>query len=539
MIRASRVSRGQGMEMSGTYDCDVMIAGAGPVGLALALELGLRQIPCVMVEKRDGALHVPKMSVVSTRSMEFCRRWGIADEVRSAVWDRSRRLDFVYVENLKGRELARLGIPSYRDRDPDRPTPEPSAHCPQIFFDPILGRRARREKSLAFMYNSTLDGFEQDGEGVTAAVATEGQTQKIRARYLVGCDGATGYVRDALGVKLEGLGAIADSVNLFFRAPQLIDLHDKGWARIYRLIDETGCWSELIPIDGKETWRLTVFDEPQAAVDPDKYLRRMLGDGFTFEMINISAWERKDFVAETFRKGRVFIAGDAAHQCSPTGGIGMATGIEEAVNLAWKLDAALKGWAGPRLLDSYTAERHKIAQRTVDLSTRAYKNIASIPGWRHGGDVDGDATLEEWRGHLDRYTIPDHVKMQYTYENSPICALDGTPAPDPEPKIFAPSSRPGSRAPHVWLADGKAIFDLFDEGFTLLRLGANAPSGEGLLKAARARGLPIHSAHVVEAEALEIYSKPLVLIRPDGHVAWRGDSEPTDPLAIIDLIRGA
>ncbi len=524
--------------MSQPFDTDILIAGAGPVGLALALELGLRGVRCVIVEKRDGHLHVPKMSVVSTRNMEFCRRWGIADEVRTAVWDRERKLDFVYVENLKGRELARLPVPSYANRDPNRPTPEPSVHCPQIFFDPILGRRARREPSLTFLYNTTLEHFVQDDNGVTARLcAADGATRDLRARYLVGCDGAAGYVRDALGIQLEGLGAIADSVNLFFRAPELINLHDKGWARIYRLIDESGCWAELIPIDGKTSWRLTVFDEPQAARDPDSYLRRMLGGTFAYEMINISAWERKDFVAETFRRDRVFIAGDAAHQCSPTGGIGMATGIEEAVNLAWKLTAQLQGWGGPRLLDSYTDERHAIARRTVELSTRAYRNIASIPGWTHGQAPN--AVLEEWRSHLDRYTIPDHVKMQYTYENSPICVLDGTPAPDPEPKIFAPSSRPGSRAPHIWLSDGRAIFDHFDEGFTLLRFGDSAPSGESLLSAARARGLPIHEAVIPDAGAAAMYVKPLVLVRPDGHVAWRADAAPAEPLGVIDRIRGA
>ena len=519
----------------------VLIAGAGPVGQALALELGLRDIDCLVVEKRDGKLRVPKMSAVSTRNMEMCRRWGIAEAVRYAVWPKGRQLDFVYVENLSGRELGRYRNPVYGERDPKAITPETSCHCPQIYFDPLLAARVRKQTSVRFDYDTELVKFAQDEAGVSATlIGADGNRRQVRALYLVGCDGASGLVRDALDLPLEGLGVVANSVNIYFRSAELATLHDKGWARIYRLIDDAGCWSELIPIDGKELWRLSVFEDQRSLTDPGSALTRVFGGAFPFEIINVSSWERRDFVARDYRKGRVFIAGDAAHQCSPTGGLGMATGIEDAVNLAWKLAADLQGWGGPRLLDSYAIERRPVAKRNVDLSTRSYRAVETIPSWTHGSDIAAyKGELDSWRDNLGRYTVPDHVKMQYTYEDSPISWLESTPHDNPEPAAFVPSARPGSRAPHAWLDDGRSTHDLFGEDFTLLRLGANAPQALPLVAAARAAGLPVHEAVAHEAQALERYQKPLVLVRPDGHVAWRGDACPQDPAAVIDRIRGA
>ena len=519
----------------------ILVAGAGPVGLALALELGLRDIDCLVVEKRDGKLHVPKMSAVSTRNMELCRRWGIVKEVRHAVWPEGKQLDFVYVENLSGRELARYRNPTYGVRDPKAITPETSCHCPQIFFDPILAARVKKQKSVRFAYDTELTGFTQDGDGVTAEiVGIDGRKQRVRAKYLVGCDGASGLVREALDLPLEGLGAIANSVNIFFRSPELATLHDKGWARIYRLIDEDGCWSELIPIDGKELWRLSIFDDQRSLENPGAFLERVFGGPFPFEIINVSPWERRDFVARDYRRGNVFIAGDAAHQCSPTGGLGMATGIEDAVNLAWKLGAMLAGWGGPRLLESYAVERRPVARRNVDLSTRSYLAVETIPPWKHGGDLEAfKGEMDSWRDNLGRYTVPDHVKMQYTYEDSPVCWPEGGPPDDPEPAVFVHSARPGSRAPHAWLDDGRSTQDLFDEGFTLLRIGAGAPDAGPLLAAARAAGMPVREVHVSEPVVLERYRQPLALVRPDGHVAWRGAECPADARALVDRVRGA
>ena len=519
----------------------VLIASAGPVGLALALELGLRDIDCLVVEKRDGVLHVPKMSAVSTRNMEFCRRWRIADAVRTAVWPPGRQLDFVYVENLRGRELGRYSNPVYGDRDPKAITPETSCHCPQIFFDPILAARVKLHHSVRLAYETGLVDFTQDDAGVAAStVGRDGVRQRVRARYLVGCDGASGLVRDKLDLKLEGLGVVANSVNIYFRSAQLARLHDKGWARIFRLIDEDGCWSELIPIDGKELWRLSIFDDQRSLTHPGEFLERVFGGAFPFEIINVSAWERRDFVAQDYRKGSVFIAGDAAHQCSPTGGLGMATGIEDAVNLAWKLAATLQGWGGARLLDSYAIERRPIARRNVDLSTRSYRAVETIPAWKHGGDSAAyKGELDSWRDNLGRYTVPDHVKMQYTYEGSPIVWPEATPPDDPEPPVFIHTARPGARAPHAWLDDGRSTLDLFDEGFTLLRLGEAPPDAEPLLTAARRARLPIREARAPDAVALQRYQKPLVLVRPDGHVGWRGDACPANPAAVIERVRGA
>lgn len=511
----------------------VLIVGAGPVGLAMALELGIRGIDCIVAERRDGIVSVPKMSMVSTRNMEFCRRWGIADEVRNAVWDEERELDFVYAESLTGRELARLAIPSYRSRRDTAPSPELSCHCPQLYFDPILRRRVERQSSVKLMYEAAVESFQTAEEGVLATVSGQ-RSAEIACDYLVGCDGAGSLVRSRLGILLEGHGVMARSVNILFRAQRLVEQHDKGWARIYRIVDANGCWGELIPIDGKDLWRLTVFDEPGAADAPGHFLKCMFGGEFDYELLDVSGWDRRDFVASSYRCGRFFIAGDAAHQCSPTGGLGMATGIEEAVNLAWKLAAVLCGWGGPRLLDTYESERRPVALRNVALSTRAFQAIRSIPPWHEGL---GNASLESWRRDLGVYSIPDHLKFQYAYHRSPICVPDGSREPLPEPQDYTPSAAPGARPPHVWLSQDESIFDRFGGDFTLLRFGEITDPNE-LVAALRACGAPVRLAEVHNETATRLYGARLVLIRPDGHVAWRGD-HVTEPGAIADIVRGA
>ena len=520
--------------MSANSETSVVIAGAGPVGLGLACELGLRGIRCLLVEKRDGAVTVPKQSMVSARNMEFCRRWGVADAVRNAVWPQSHPRDFVYLDSLRGRELMRVKVPSYGQRDPRDFTPEVPCPCPQIYFDPILMTRVKTFPHVTVRTNTALESFCQDDAGVAVRLTdlATGRTESIAARYLVGCDGPAGTVRETLKIELGGLGVVALSVNIFFRSAALASFHDKGWARFYRLIDERGCWSELIPIDGKELWRLTVFDQPASAADPDALLRKMAGAEFPHEILSVSRWERRDFVARSFGHDRVMIAGDAAHECSPTGGIGMHTGLEEAMNLGWKLAAMIEDWGGPALVASYASERLPIARRNVQLATRSFLAIAGIPGL-----PDVDAT--DWRTTPNWLSIPEHLKIQYCYEGSPICVPDGTPAGDPEPPRFQPSTRPGARAPHAWLADGRSTLDLFGDGFSLLRFGDRPPDAEPLARAAEARRVPLREIAIADPAIAVLYERKLVLVRPDGHVAWRGDALPADPAGIMERIRGA
>lgn len=520
----------------------VLIAGGGPVGLSLAVELGLRDIPVTLVEKRDGKLTVPRMSQVSTRCMEFCRRWGIAEKVRNTVWTNTHALDFVYLTSLTGDEIARQKVPSYQERGPLDYTPEGPCHCPQIYFDPILAALAGSLPSVTLRYNTALESLQQEHDGVRATLVDSltGATETVATRYLVGCDGPGGVVRDAVGIALGGLGGLANSVNIFFRSPELPDLHDKGWARFYRCIDEDGSWGEMIAIDGKELWRLTVYDHKDGDIDSDAYLRRMAGRDFPYEILSTLAWERRDCLADTYRKNNVFIAGDTAHQVSPTGGIGMHTGVVEAVNLGWKLAAVIDGWGGATLLDSYEAECRPIAAYNVEISTRSFHNITALPGGDAIAALLPKDNPEKAIAELRRLTIPDFVKAQFIFTGSPVCKYDtGDPDPADVRNGGIQSSQAGSRAPHGWLGDGEALFDRLGPDFTLLRFGEAPETAQGMMEAAAACGLPLKVLDIANEDLTDLYKKRLVLVRPDGHVAWRGDVCPDDSAALIDTVRGA
>ncbi len=259
-------------------------------------------------------------------------------------------------------------------------------------------------------------------------------------------------------------------------------------------------------------------------------------------------WVRRELVADRYGVGRVFIAGDSAHLMSPTGALGMNTGIQDAVDLGWKLDAVLRGWGGAGLLDSYGSERRPVALRNVAASTENLGRMLSTRDRKPPPEVFADtpqadairADYGAWFTQTMRHEwFMNGFHLGYRYDNSPIVWPDGTPAPPLETSTYTQTARPGARAPHVVLPDGSSTLDLFGRGFTLLRLGPDAPGGEGVLRAAAAAGVPIRVVPLDLPEVRAAYQRALVLVRPDGHVAWRADTEPRQPQAVIDAMRGA
>ena len=527
----------------------VLVVGGGPVGLSLAIELGLRRIPVTLLEARDGAVHVPKMSQLTVRTVEFCRRWGLEQQVIAAGWPKTHPMDFLHVTSLTGCEIYRRKTPSYAEQPHFPYSPTTDYHCPQIFFDPVLQRFAASLESVSLAYLTEFESFERTDEGVVVQARDTGSGERltIAARFLVGCDGGPSTVRRALGIGLSGEGRLDFSLSIFFRSPELGAIHDKGWARFYKLIDGLGHWGDLVAIDGKELWRLTILTglEPGrrfAAADAEQYISRAAGRRVPYEILSILPWERMELVAESYREGPVFIAGDAAHQNSPTGGLGMNTGVADAVDLAWKLAAVLEGWGAETLLASYEIERRPVALTNVAECSRLFHEAIAIPARPEveeagpAGEAARRRVAQALRG---TESISQNIRLGYCYERSPIICSDGTPPVDLTRRDFVPSARPGTRAPHAWIADGRSTLDLFGEGFTLVVLGPAEQEVSPLVAAAQARRMPLRPERIARADLAELYGARLVLVRPDGHVAWRGQELPRDPGALLDVARGA
>jgi 2-polyprenyl-6-methoxyphenol hydroxylase-like FAD-dependent oxidoreductase len=533
----------------------VLIVGGGPVGLALAMDLGWRGIGCTLVERRDGAVDFPKMNMVSSRSMEFCRRWGINDAVKAAGWSEDLPLNIVFLTAMTGHELARFDYPGYRARGALADTPEGSRRCPQTLFDPILRERARAQNSVTLRHRTALSDFSQDGDGVRATLVDleTGRDETVEADFLVGCDGATSMVRERLGIEMDGDAVLTHNMNVFFVADELPGWQAHGQCWAHWLIGPGGQWGNIVAVDGKRQWRLSMTGfAADATLDPEQaasHVRHAVGCDFAFEVKAVMPWVRRRQVARHYRSGRAFIAGDAAHLLSPTGGFGMNTGIGDAIDLGWKLAAVIEGWAGPALLDSYQAERRPIGTLNVNEAARNFGLLAALAE-ATGADVAADtpqgatirarlgATIRDG-GYNQEYEAEGLI-LGYHYDGSPIIAGEDGAAPPLAVSQYEPGTRPGARAPHAWLEDGRrSTLDLFGRGFVLLRLGAAPPSDTAIRDAAMARGVPL-AVHDIDDPAIHaLYEKRLVLVRPDGHVAWRGDAPPADGAELIALVCGA
>jgi 2-polyprenyl-6-methoxyphenol hydroxylase-like FAD-dependent oxidoreductase len=541
----------------------VAIVGGGPVGLAVALELGRYGVDCVLIEQRERAVPADnaKAVAINMRTMEFCRRWGIAEEVRNCGFDPEYPQDTIYVTSLTGHLLARHPQPSFAELRTPVVAAERIARCPQTIFDPILQRTAASFPSVRFRYQTQCEEIRQDASGATLSLinTVTGEKDSLRATYVACCDGANSMLRAALGIEMDGAGTLSYNANVVFRSEELLTIHDKG-PGFYTAIGPEGRWASILAVDGRSLWRMHVskpvegmqFEQTEA----EELIRRFAGTDFRFEVVSAKVWARREVVAKRYQAGCVFLLGDSAHQLPPTGGFGMNTGIGDATNLAWKLAATLAGWGGPELLASYEQERLPIGTRNVSAAAGRWIEVrdrteppgpAILDDGPEGEKVRASVSraLEKAIGNMNvgyefgaRYEDVG-LQLGYRYTGSPIIASDGQLPPPDDVRMYSNVASPGARAPHYWLDHDRSILDLFGDGFVLLRLSPLAPDTDEFVTAARAAGMPlvVHSFDI--AHLLHLYNKRLVLVRPDGHVAWRGDEVPANPAALLDLVRGA
>ncbi len=545
-------------------DIDVLIVGAGPVGLALACDLAWRGVPSTLVERGDGSIYQPKMDLVGIRTMEHCRRWGIVQDVIDSPYPRDYPQDNAYVTALNGYELGRERVPAMAAAVPPPQSPQIRERCPQDMFDPILRRFATSFDNVTLRYHTELVNLVEHPDHVEVTLRDVGGTgteRRCTARYVVGCDGASSAVRNLAGIRMSGTPALTYTTNIIFRCRDLPDRHDKAKAYRFIFIGPEGTWATIVAINGADRWRMSLIGDatPRVWSTPEIHeaILRAVGVPIDYEIETVVPWTRGELVADRYGTERVFVAGDAAHVMSPTGGFGMNTGIGDAVDLSWKLAATLDGWGTPGLLASYEHDRRPIAQRNVAEASRNLGRMLSPrnelrppPEFLEPGDAGERARRYVGQGFAAQmkhewHTLGIHLGYRYA---SPVFVPDGSPEPPDEKMTYTQTTYPGARAPHVWLGDGRSTLDLFGRGFVLLRLGTDAATDTegttgvdtGSFEAAAAtRRVPLSVVTLDTPDVVAAYETRYVLVRPDGHVAWRADMPPADPGGVLDTVRGA
>lgn len=544
-----------------TLNADVLIVGAGPVGLTLAMDLAAHGVSVILCETRRFAEPPSvKCNHVSSRTMEQFRRLGVAQKLRDTGLPADYPNDVVFRTSATGTELARIPIPCRRDRyteteGPDArwPTPEPPHRINQIYLEPILLRHTAALPGVQLLNRTQFTAFTQDCKGVsvTATDLDSQATRHIRCRYMVGCDGGGSAVRKQIGARLEGTAVIQRVQSTFIRAPQLRALIPGKPAWSYYAMNPRRCGT-MFAIDGQETWLVHNHlnaDEPEFdSVDRDRSLREILGVGpdFSYEIISKEDWVGRRLVANRFREGRVFLAGDAAHLWVPYAGYGMNAGIADALNLSWLLSACVRGWGDDGILDAYEAERLPITEQVSNFAMEhAQKMIRArraVPQDIEAPGPEGDALRAEMGREAYELNVQQFccagLNFGYFYTGSPIIVADGEHTP-PAYSMggFTPSTVPGCRAPHFWLTDGRSLYDAFGPGYTLLRFDRSADVS-ALERAARAYDMPLTVVDIDAAEVPPAYMHRLVLCRADQHVAWRGAYVPPDAYELVAQLRG-
>lgn len=529
------------------HETDVLIVGGGPVGMALALDLKYRDVKFMIIDAGDGSVSHPKVSTIGPRSMEFFRRWGIANKIRNAGWPGNYPLDVAWVTKVGGHEVYRLDRGTADSRPLHVHTPEPDQICPAHWLTPLLMREVGLYPDGPLRMRCKLDGFVDHGDHVVATITdfADGSARMVQARYLVACDGASSRVRRACDIASPARYETRVFRNILFRAPQLREQLGQRNALLYFPMLSSSVRYPMRAMDGRALYNITVGldGSEQSTRSAMSLVTSVIAFDTPLEVLFDTEWHLTHRVAEQFRLGRVFLVGDAAHTLSPSGGFGMNTGICGAVDLGWKLSAELDSWAGPGLLDTYQAERRPVAVESLEEANlnlvRTMKRTVSPD--LHLDSPAGESARAEMAQRLELSDVRREFDMPmihfgFRYE-SPIVIPDPI-APAPVSPDWRPNAVPGSRAPHSWLRAGVSTLDLFGHGFSLLCF-VEPDRREEIEHAFADRRVPLETTVCEDVRTAALYEYPFVLVRPDGHVAWRGNSLPSDASWLVDKVRGA
>jgi 2-polyprenyl-6-methoxyphenol hydroxylase-like FAD-dependent oxidoreductase len=534
-------------------DSDVVIVGAGPTGLTLAIDLGRRGIRCTLIEQKAQPAFLPKMERINARTMEIYRRMGLAPQIRAAGLRPDCPMDVYIVLALNEPPLLRLHYPSVEDAQAetratnDGTLPlEPYQLISQYTLEPLLKSIAETMPTVTVRFGCEFLSLRQDEAGVTARVRRgDGGTEELRAKYLVGCDGGASPVRKELGINLAGEGNLMQLRQALYRCDALFALlpigNGPGKGRHYHVADDKA--TQLIMQDSTRHWTL------HSMVDTDEEMNaafeRTVGVPVKYEMLSCDPWRQNLLLAEHYGKGRVFLAGDAVHLVIPTGGLGMNSGVADAVDLSWKLAATLSGWGGPNLLKSYEIERRQVGERNVGASRYATVGRRKWRAMWRPNIRDDTPEGRQTRSILAAVADIEQRKsnemigaeLGYRYVDSPvICNLPG--GPEHLFREYQPTTWPGARLPHVWCNDGTPMQDHIPDGFTILKLGGSRADTGGLQRAIAARGAPVAVLDVPDRIVRDVYGYDLILLRPDLHVVWRGNAAPEDAAEVAAVATG-
>ena len=520
--------------MSETIQTDVLIVGAGPVGLAAAIELGMRGVRVLLVERNARVGVAPRAKTTNVRTRTHLRRWGIADRLAAnAPFGIDYPNDMVFVTRLAGHELARFEDAFNASPVRSPLYPEHAQWIPQYVLEKVMLDKARLLPSVEIRFDTRLVSAEQGDENVTASLQSETATDlRVSSRYLIGADGARSRVRELIGAKLEGRHGLSYHYNIIFRAPGLAAAHKHGRAAIYWQIGKDG-FSAICPMDKDDIWAFmpggakpgeTLSEKEAAAL-----IRDRTGIDLPYEILSADSWTASELLADRYADRRIILAGDACHLHPPAGGYGMNMGVGDGVDLGWKIAATLQGWGGPDLIASYEAERRPVHRTVMDEAMANYAIYVAPPSPEIEDDTEQGEEIRAKAGagiqaSKGREFNTLGTVLGLCYADSPIVESEEATAREHDSEIYTPEARPGCLAPHAWLADGRSLYDLFGRGFSLVASDDADPAEiSKAIEEAKALDIPLTLVKPRHVPIKGLYGADLTLVRPDQHVAWRGD----------------